>query len=300
MTMESDSASHNSSTVTQPTDEGIYETVETDPEPPTWTSLQLNRRIAIVVGVVVAVAVVVALIGISIGLVVEPTGGEQSSGRTTVPPRSRTTAVSPTRTTTAMPSTSPTTAVSTYAQARRCRWRCKLWMSTARFTVSRRNQISTVMHTASAALVQQHNFATLTARAQTVLQSAKTTLRLADLPYPILYIDDCARNPCNANYTNSCEDKVNAYECNCKSCDCSNTTRTRRCTLDETAACNEYIKKTPEYTGKDFYISHPYRCDWYMRCFSNRGVSQSCPQTTFFNPDYSSRPCSTSVRCNQT
>jgi len=44
-------------------------------------------------------------------------------------------------------------------------------------------------------------------------------------------IDDCASSACNATFTNRCEDKWNAYECHCKSCDCSDATRNEHCTV---------------------------------------------------------------------
>ncbi|KAI0213989.1 hypothetical protein LSAT2_000922 [Lamellibrachia satsuma] len=115
-------------------------------------------------------------------------------------------------------------------------------------------------------------------------------------------INECESNPCgNANYANSCVDKVNGYECNCRSCDCSTIPRTAHCAINETAACIEHSKK-PKYSGsKDFYLGHPYRCEWMVRCFSGRGVSTKCAPPLLFNPDHASgQPCSKDVHCIQT
>ncbi|KAI0216687.1 hypothetical protein LSAT2_031332, partial [Lamellibrachia satsuma] len=72
-------------------------------------------------------------------------------------------------------------------------------------------------------------------------------------------------------------------------------------TTDETAACIEHSKK-PRYSGSNnFYLGHPYRCEWFVRCFSGRGVSMRCAPPSVFNPDYAGdQPCSNDNNCTQT
>ncbi|KAI0226095.1 hypothetical protein LSAT2_023204 [Lamellibrachia satsuma] len=58
-----------------------------------------------------------------------------------------------------------------------------------------------------------------------------------NLPGSVYEIDinECESNPCgNSNDANSCVDKVNGYECNCRSCDCSTVRWTAHCAINET------------------------------------------------------------------
>ncbi|KAI0219136.1 hypothetical protein LSAT2_029254 [Lamellibrachia satsuma] len=115
---------------------------------------------------------------------------------------------------------------------------------------------------------------------------------------------DCSHNPCNANYT-QCVDTDEGYECRCKSCDCSSVRRSDNCTLDATLECL-FSKATTEFSRYDeFYLSHPYNCDWYIWCFSRgtQGVSMKCAPPTHFNPNYNrdrDRPCVNNKHCKET
>ncbi|KAI0224180.1 hypothetical protein LSAT2_024806 [Lamellibrachia satsuma] len=110
-------------------------------------------------------------------------------------------------------------------------------------------------------------------------------------------IDDCVPNPCHKDYSDNqaCVDKVNGYECNCLSCNCSTVITTIDCQLDVLAECKAAKAAHP---GRDyFYLAHPYKCDKHIWCFSNgdNGVDVPCSTTLFFNPSYDpdkKEPCS--------
>ena len=59
--------------------------------------------------------------------------------------------------------------------------------------------------------------------------------------------------------------------------------------LDPTNICRG-IRSKPKYSGLgDFYLSHPYNCQWYIRCHNDasNGVNMRCPPNERFNPHYS-------------
>ncbi|KAI0224176.1 hypothetical protein LSAT2_024802 [Lamellibrachia satsuma] len=73
-------------------------------------------------------------------------------------------------------------------------------------------------------------------------------------------IDDCDPNPCHKDYSdNQCVDKVNGYECNCLSCNCSTVITTIDCQLDAPAECK--AAKAAHPGRASFYLAHPYKCD---------------------------------------